>query len=154
MAAWIKDVGEELPVREDIDLRLGEFFNDHDDRRISYFCNLREKYRGVPVFGLMTGDYDCALDGHDVHPSVKDRGADKWANRGDCAILDYLPSRLIPSPSVVPLWQPALNSRRAYLAAASLQPDKVDLATFARGNPRKASVSRDYGLLPARPTPL
>jgi Domain of unknown function (DUF4365) len=72
------------------DLRLGEFFNDHEDRRISYFCNLREKHRGVPVFGLMTGDYDCALDGHDVHPSVKDRGADRWANRGDCAILDYV----------------------------------------------------------------
>jgi hypothetical protein len=72
------------------DLRLGEFFDDHDDRRISYFCNLREKHRGVPVFSLMTGDYDCALDGHDVHPSVKDRGADRWANRGDCAILDYV----------------------------------------------------------------
>lgn len=80
---------DEFPDRMK-DLRLGEFFNDHDDRRISYFCNLREKYQGIPVFGLMTGDYDCALDGHNVHPSVKDRGADKWANRGDCAILDYV----------------------------------------------------------------
>ena len=72
------------------ELRLGEFFSHHEDRRILYFCNLREKYRGIPVFGLMTGDYDCALDGYNVHPSVKDRGADKWANRGDCAILDYV----------------------------------------------------------------
>ncbi|SHG44228.1 protein of unknown function [Bradyrhizobium erythrophlei] len=80
---------DEFPDRMK-DMLLGEFFSDHYDQRISYFCNLREKYRGIPVFGLMTGDYDCALDGHDVDPSVKDRGADRWANRGDCAILDYV----------------------------------------------------------------
>lgn len=70
-------------------LRLGEEFRDHDDSRIAYFCNLRDKYPGVPVFSLMIGNYDCALDGYNLHPDVKDRGHNSWANRGDCAILDY-----------------------------------------------------------------
>jgi hypothetical protein len=70
-------------------LRLGDHFRTHDDWRVAYFCNLRDKYPGVSVFGLMTGEYDCALDGCDLLPSVKDSGFNKWANRGDCAILDY-----------------------------------------------------------------
>jgi hypothetical protein len=70
-------------------LRLGELFRDHDDWRIAYFCNLRDRHPGVPVFALMTSDYDCAIDGCDLHPGVKDRGQNTWANRGDCALLDY-----------------------------------------------------------------
>ena len=70
-------------------LRLGEEFRNHDDSRIAYFCNLRDRYPGVPVFSLMTGDYDCTLGGYRLHPDVKNRGYNSWANRGDCAILDY-----------------------------------------------------------------
>ncbi|QWG15397.1 DUF4365 domain-containing protein [Bradyrhizobium sediminis] len=70
-------------------LQLGELFRDFDDWRVAYFCNLRDKYAGVSVFELMTSDYDCALDGYNLHPSVKERGHDRWANRGDCALLDY-----------------------------------------------------------------
>ena len=70
-------------------LRLGELFRNHDDWRIAYFCSLRDKYPGVPVFALMTGHYDCALDRYNLHPSVKEDGHDKWAYRGDSALLDY-----------------------------------------------------------------
>lgn len=70
-------------------LKLGEFFEKHEDWKISYFCNLRDRYPEVPVFGLITGSYNCAINGHDLHPSVSEDGPNKWANRGDCAILDF-----------------------------------------------------------------
>jgi hypothetical protein len=52
-------------------LRLGEFFRNHDDWRVAYFCNLRDKYPGMTVVALMSTDYDCALDGYNLHPNVK-----------------------------------------------------------------------------------
>jgi hypothetical protein len=81
-------------------LLLGELFRDHDDWRITYFCNLRDKYAGVSVFALMTSDYDCSLESYNLHPSVKDRGHDRWANRGDCALLDYAYEVLSPDLQV------------------------------------------------------
>jgi Domain of unknown function (DUF4365) len=70
-------------------LRLGEFFRNHDDWRVAYFCNLRDKYPGMTVVALMSTDYDCALDGYNLHPNVKDSGLSTWATRGDSALLDY-----------------------------------------------------------------
>jgi Domain of unknown function (DUF4365) len=71
-------------------LRLVELFEGHADNRVAYFCKLREKYPGVAVPDLMSGRYDCAIDGLDIHPSARDNAVNAWANRGDCAILDYV----------------------------------------------------------------
>lgn len=69
-------------------LELPDEFSKHADWRPSYFCSLREKYEGTPVTSLMFGDYDCTIGSYQLDPRAKD-GLNKWANRGDCAILDY-----------------------------------------------------------------
>ncbi|MGY4501697.1 hypothetical protein ACVWYH_005654 [Bradyrhizobium sp. GM24.11] len=79
---------DEFPERMKA-LKLGEVFEPHDDWRVSYFCKLREKHLGVPVIALITGGYDCSVDGRDLHPIARERGLSKWANRGDCTILDF-----------------------------------------------------------------
>jgi hypothetical protein len=79
---------DEFPERMKM-LKLGELFDRHENWRLSYFCRLREKHAGVPVMRLIAGGYDCAIDGRDLHPSAREQGFGKWANRGDCAILDF-----------------------------------------------------------------
>ncbi|UWU86108.1 DUF4365 domain-containing protein [Bradyrhizobium yuanmingense] len=79
---------DEFPERMKT-LKLGEEFERHNDWRVSYFCKLREKHSGVPVMALITRGHDCAVDGRDLHSSAREQGLSKWANRGDCAILDF-----------------------------------------------------------------
>jgi hypothetical protein len=71
-------------------LRVVDLFRDHKDGRVAYFCKLREKYPDVGVVGLMSGSHDCAIDGLNVHASARESALDKWANRGDSALLDFV----------------------------------------------------------------
>jgi len=71
-------------------LQLIELFKDHKDDRVAYFCKLREKYPGVSVVNLMSGSYDCEIDGLNVHPDAQDRALNTWANRGESALLDFV----------------------------------------------------------------
>jgi hypothetical protein len=71
-------------------LRLGDIFRANSDWRIAYFCDLRDKYPGVSILRLMSGEYDCTLGHYHLHESVRDKGLNAWANRGDCGILDFV----------------------------------------------------------------
>jgi hypothetical protein len=77
-------------------LELEEQFSTHPDWRVAYFCALRRRHSGVPVSSLMSGRYDCSIGAYDVDPTISDRGLNAWANRGDCAILDYALEKRVP----------------------------------------------------------
>jgi hypothetical protein len=69
---------------------LVEFFLKHSDKRIAFYCHLRELR---PKAGFLS----CVKSGFDVHfanlaidPSLRNDLMNKWPNRGDSVLLDYL----------------------------------------------------------------
>jgi hypothetical protein len=80
-------------------LGLPELFRGHSDWRVMYFCRLREMYPGVHVTMLMSGKYNCDIETFRLHPDAHE-ALDKWANRGDCALLDFA-YELIPAEGSV-----------------------------------------------------
>ncbi len=71
-------------------LKLQKLFK-RDDPRVLYYCKFRERYLGkssIEIVGRRNVNY--AIDGWNLDEGVRDEILNKWANRGDSAILDYL----------------------------------------------------------------
>ncbi|HYV95302.1 MAG TPA: DUF4365 domain-containing protein [Chitinophagales bacterium] len=72
-------------------LNLTKRFENLEDPRLYYYCTIRERYLGVksPLWlseknDLTVGKFKCDLS------SVNKSILDKWANRGDSVIFDYV----------------------------------------------------------------
>lgn len=56
-----------------------------------YYCKLRERYLEVKSTNIIFNNtIDYEIDGLTVTPEILEELPNKWANRGDSAILDYL----------------------------------------------------------------
>lgn len=72
-------------------LGLTSRFQDFDDPRLFYYCSIREKYLGIKSPKWISQDNDLSLgkikaDFSEIGTSI----FDKWANRGDSMIWDYV----------------------------------------------------------------
>jgi len=68
-------------------LKLPKVFKDLEDPRVSYYCRLREKYLGKTLIQIVQSGKGMSIDSLAFH---RDNDfMDKWANRGDSAVLDY-----------------------------------------------------------------
>ncbi|HVU87585.1 MAG TPA: DUF4365 domain-containing protein [Pirellulales bacterium] len=72
------------------ELELPKLFDGLRIPLIAYYCRLREAYPGKRIPQMLGTPNLFTLDGWALHPDSLDRLFDKWANRGDSAILDYL----------------------------------------------------------------
>jgi len=57
---------------------------------VAYYCKLRQAHPGRKTMEMLRTPDLFALGGWQLDPQSLDRIFDKWANRGDSAILDYL----------------------------------------------------------------
>jgi len=71
-------------------LNLVLLFLKHPDLRIAYYCNLREQCPGCESIVALHKAYDIKFAGLQMAPIPKMEFLNKWANRGDSALLDYL----------------------------------------------------------------
>jgi hypothetical protein len=74
-----------------LSLKLTEKFNNFTDKRLHYYCTIREKYLNSksPSWLLQTSNLTIGKLKVDFSP-IKTDLYDKWANRGDSVILDYI----------------------------------------------------------------
>lgn len=72
------------------DLGIPDLFSKSPDPRPRYYCLLREGNPGVSGLKLINVAAQEPLEGLILDIEGMDRPWDKWANRGDAAILDYL----------------------------------------------------------------
>lgn len=70
-------------------LKLKERFKKFSDPRVFYYCSIREKYLGTKSPHWLEKDLEFGnfkADFSEINTSI----FDKWANRGDSVILDYV----------------------------------------------------------------
>lgn len=71
-------------------LGLPEVFAKSPDPRPRYYCLLRERNPNITGLALITAAAQEPIEGLVLDIDHMERPWDKWANRGDSAILDYL----------------------------------------------------------------
>jgi hypothetical protein len=71
-------------------LGLVSIFLTHADARVAFYCNLRESSPGKEFVECLTGAYGTQFGGLVLDPSLKEAWMEKWPNRGDSVLLDYL----------------------------------------------------------------
>lgn len=72
------------------DLKLVELFLTHPDKRIAYYCHLRELRPKAQFFDCLHSGFDVQFANLAIHPRLKEDLLSKWPNRGDSVLLDYL----------------------------------------------------------------
>lgn len=80
---------DEFPSRA-AELELPKLFSKSPDPRPRYYCLLREKNPGLSGVDLLDLVAHEPIEGLILDVEAMGRPFDKWANRGDAAILDYL----------------------------------------------------------------
>ncbi len=75
-------------------LGLPKVFGGHTDPRVRYYCLLRERYFKKTSSDIVLTRSDFRIGKWDLEPGIREQLPDKWANRGDSAILDYVTPRL------------------------------------------------------------
>jgi hypothetical protein len=71
-------------------LGLVDLFAAHEDQRGAFYCYLRELHPKKEFLECIDEGYDLRFAGLAIDPSLKDVLIQKWPNRGDSVILDYL----------------------------------------------------------------
>lgn len=71
-------------------LGLAALFESHADLRVAYYCKLRELHLGEPCIKIFSKASGLRIGKLMASPSIEDNFMNKWANRGDSALLDYL----------------------------------------------------------------
>jgi hypothetical protein len=69
-------------------LNLVPLFLTHPDRRIAFYCHLRELRPKATFFDCL--GFDVQFADLAIHPSLKEDLMSKWPHRGDSVLLDYL----------------------------------------------------------------
>lgn len=77
-------------------LNLVELFLTHPDKRIAFYCHLRELRPKSDFFDCLHNGFDVQFADLAIHASLKEELLSKWPNRGDSVLLDYL--YLSPDP--------------------------------------------------------
>jgi len=73
-----------------VGLNLEELFLAHPDKRIAFYCHLREMRPGAQFFDCLQSGFHVRFADLAIHASLKEDLMSKWPNRGDSIILDYL----------------------------------------------------------------
>ncbi len=73
-------------------LQLVPLFMTHSDKRIAFYCHLRELLPKARFFACLDSLHDLRFAGLAIHPSIKEDLMSKWPNRGDSILVDYLVS--------------------------------------------------------------
>jgi Domain of unknown function (DUF4365) len=81
-------------------LGLVPFFLAHSDKRIAFYCQLRESRPKAAFLECVQSGLDVQFAGLAIHPSLKEDLLSKWPNRGDSILLDYL--LIVDSPDNLP----------------------------------------------------
>ena len=71
-------------------LNLVQLFLTHTDKRIAFYCHLRELRPRAPFFDCLAEGYDAQFADLAIRASLKEDLLSKWPNRGDSVLLDYL----------------------------------------------------------------
>jgi hypothetical protein len=71
-------------------LKLEELFLTHPDKRIAFYCHLRELRPKAQFFDCLRSGFDVHFADLAIRGNLKEDLLSKWANRGDSVILDYL----------------------------------------------------------------
>jgi len=71
-------------------LGLVSLFLTHADARVAFYCNLRESCPGKEFIECLSGAYGTQFGGLLLDPTLKMDWMQKWPNRGDSVLLDYL----------------------------------------------------------------
>jgi hypothetical protein len=71
-------------------LDLVKLFLAHPDKRIAFYCHLRELRPKAQVLDCIRNGFDIEFADLAIHPSLKEDLVSKWPNRGDSVLLDYL----------------------------------------------------------------
>jgi len=72
-------------------LNLPNIFAKLEDPRLNYYCIIRERYLGLKSPAWFIGEKNLTVENITVDFSqIGTSILDKWANRGDSAILDYV----------------------------------------------------------------
>ena len=71
-------------------LNLVELFLTHSDKRIAFYCHLRELRPKAGFIDCIHGGFDVQFADLAIDPSLKEDLLSKWPNRGDSVLLDYL----------------------------------------------------------------
>ena len=82
-------------------LDLVQRFLTHTDRRVAFYCNLRERKAHASFLELIRENMEVQFADLAIDPQLKEDLFGKWPNRGDAVILDYLYSTAAEA-SVVP----------------------------------------------------
>lgn len=81
---------DEFPERMQ-QLKPSRVFAHFADPRVQYYCQLRERYFQKNSSSLVFNpSADFRIGKWDLAPGIRGELPDKWANRGDSAILDYV----------------------------------------------------------------
>lgn len=73
-------------------MELQVLFLAHPDKRVAFYCHLRELHPTVPGFNCLLLSVGVHFAGLTITPELHDDLLGKWPNRGDSVILDYLQS--------------------------------------------------------------
>jgi hypothetical protein len=71
-------------------LNLVQLFLKHPDKRIAFYCHLRELRPKAQILDCIHYGFDVQFADLAIHPSLKGDLFSKWPNRGDSVLLDYL----------------------------------------------------------------
>ncbi|MEX2410658.1 MAG: DUF4365 domain-containing protein [Candidatus Paceibacterota bacterium] len=72
-------------------LKLPERFKNFEDPRLHFYCRIRERFLGVKSPNWLMDDKDLNVGNLKVDfSSINTSVLDKWANRGDSVIFDYV----------------------------------------------------------------
>jgi len=75
-------------------LGLPKLFNSYDDKRIRYYCLLREKYLGMKGMEMwMNQKIDYEIEDFYLQDDMRETLYLKYPNRGESTILDYIESK-------------------------------------------------------------
>ncbi len=77
-------------------LNLVQLFLTHPDKRIAFYCRLRELRPKAQFFDCLHSGFDLQFADLAIHPSLKEDLLSKWPNRGDAVVLDYFYSTRDP----------------------------------------------------------
>jgi hypothetical protein len=71
-------------------LGLVSLFLTHADAQVAYYCNSRESCPRKEFIECLSGTYGTQFGGLVLDPSLEMDWTQKWPNRGDSVLLDYL----------------------------------------------------------------
>jgi hypothetical protein len=80
-------------------LQLVPLFLAHPDKRIAFYCHLRELQPKSGFLDCVKSGLDVQFTGLAIDPSLEEDLMSKWPNRGDSVIFDYL---VITGPERMP----------------------------------------------------